>query len=79
MFLPDMCEKLTKFSVNLTVCSNCQIDGEDFINFYGLLRKHELYNPDKSYLRMVEVIQLLEYTLIRLDNTKNRRQILLFC
>ena len=43
-------EKATKidkiFSVNLIVCSNCQIDGEDFVNFCGLLRKHELYQPD---------------------------------
>ena len=31
------------FTVNLTVCSNRQINGEDFINFCGLLRKHELY------------------------------------
>ena len=30
------------FTVDLTLCSKCQIDGEDFINFYGLLRKHEL-------------------------------------
>ena len=40
-------EKATKidkiFIVNLTVRSNCQIDGEDFVNFCGLLRKHELY------------------------------------
>ena len=39
-------EKATKidkiFTVNLTVCSNPQIDGEDFVNFCGLLRKHEL-------------------------------------
>ena len=39
-------EKATKvdkiFDVNLTVCSNRQIDGEDFVNFCGLLRKHEL-------------------------------------
>ena len=39
-------EKATKidevFTVNLTVCSNRQIDGEDFDNFCGLLRKHEL-------------------------------------
>ena len=39
-------EKATKidkiFTVNLTVCSNRQIDGEDFVNFFGLLRKHEL-------------------------------------
>ena len=30
------------FPVNLTVCSNRQIYGEDFGNFHGLLRKHEL-------------------------------------
>ena len=27
----------------MTVCSNRQIDDEDFVNFCGLLRKHELY------------------------------------
>ena len=32
----------TIFTVNLTVCSNRQIDGEDFINFCGLLRKRKL-------------------------------------
>jgi hypothetical protein len=31
------------FTVFLTLCSKCQIDGEDFVNFCGLLRKHELY------------------------------------
>ena len=25
------------FTVDLTLCSKCQIDGEDFFNFYGLL------------------------------------------
>ena len=30
------------FTVDLTVCSKCQIDGEDFFKFCGLLRKHEL-------------------------------------
>ena len=30
------------FSVNLTLCSKCQIDGEDFVNFCDLIRKHEL-------------------------------------
>ena len=29
------------FTVDLTFFRKCQIDGEDFINFYGLLRKHE--------------------------------------
>ena len=31
------------FTVNLTLCSKCQINGEDFVNLCGLLRKHELY------------------------------------
>ena len=30
------------FTINLTVCSNRQIEGEDFVNYCGLLRKHEL-------------------------------------
>ena len=32
------------FTVDLTLCSKRQIDGEDFVNFRGLLRKYELYN-----------------------------------
>ena len=32
------------FTVDLTPCSKRQIDGEDFVNFSGLLRKYELYN-----------------------------------
>ena len=30
------------FTVNLTLCSKCQIDGEDFVNCCGL-RKHKFY------------------------------------
>ena len=30
------------FSVDLTLCSKCQIYGEDFLNIRGLLRKYEL-------------------------------------
>ena len=30
------------FTVDLTLCSKCQIDLEDFVDFCGLLRKHEL-------------------------------------
>ena len=30
------------FTVDLTVCSKCQIDGEEFVKFCGLLRKQEL-------------------------------------
>ena len=40
-------KKATKFgeifTVDSTVFSKCQIDGEDFVNFCGLLRKHELF------------------------------------
>ena len=40
-------KKATKFdkifTVDLTLCSRFQIDGEDFVNFCGLVRKHELY------------------------------------
>ena len=31
------------FTVVLTVTTYCQIDGEDFVNFCGLLRKCKLY------------------------------------
>ena len=31
------------FTVDLTLCSKCQIDGEDLVNFCGLLRKYELH------------------------------------
>ena len=31
------------FNVDLTLCSKCKIDGEDFVNFGGLFRKHDLY------------------------------------
>ena len=34
------------FTVNLTVCSKCQIDGEDFVKCCGLLRKRELYKTE---------------------------------
>ena len=40
-------KKATKFdkifTVDLTLTAYCQINGEDFVNFCGLLRKHELY------------------------------------
>ena len=31
------------FTIDLTLTTQCQIEGEDFVNFCGLLRKHELY------------------------------------
>ena len=30
------------FTVDLMLCSKCQIEGEHFVNFCGLLRKHKL-------------------------------------
>ena len=30
------------FTIDLTVCSICQIDSEDFVKFCGLLGNHEL-------------------------------------
>ena len=30
------------FTVDSTLCSKCQMDGEDFVNFCGPLRKYEL-------------------------------------
>ena len=39
-------EKATKvdeiFTVDLTLTTYFQIDGEDFVNFCGLLRKHKI-------------------------------------
>ena len=39
-------KKATKFdkifTEDLTLCSKCQINSKDFVNFCGLLRKHEL-------------------------------------
>ena len=35
------------FTDNLTLCSGRQIDGEDFVNFCGLPRKHELLKAAK--------------------------------
>ena len=45
-------KKTTKFEKiftgDLTLTTYCQIDGEDFVNFCGLLRKHELYIPHQK-------------------------------
>ena len=53
-------EKATKidkiFTINLTVCSNRQIDGEDFFNFCALLRKPELYDRIAFYCNNSAII-----------------------
>ena len=38
------------FTVDLTLCSNCQMYSEDFVNFCGLRRRHELYHVDVIYV-----------------------------
>ena len=40
-------------TVDLTLCSKCQIDGEDFVNFCGLLRKYDLYNIDRIVMEII--------------------------
>ena len=43
MFSKKATEFDEMFTIDLTICCKCQIDSEDFVNFCGLLRKHELY------------------------------------
>ena len=43
------------FTVDLTLCIKCQIDSEDFVNFCGLLRKHELYEFASWDLSSIEI------------------------
>ena len=40
------------FTVDMTLCSKCQIDGEDFINFCGILGKHKFHKFTKKNLRL---------------------------
>ena len=42
------------FTVDLTVTTYCQIDGEDFVNFCGLLRKRELYPCNFKLIYIVD-------------------------
>ena len=43
-------KKATKIDeiFTVTVTTYCQIDGEDFVNFCGLLKKCELYKPPET-------------------------------
>ena len=44
------------FTVDLTLCSKCQIDGEDFVDFCGLLRKHELHSVASIYPKYDDIL-----------------------
>ena len=46
--------------------SKCQIDGEDFVIFCGLLRKQELY----IYQSDLNVIQSLEVSKFKIQNSQ---------
>ena len=55
------------FTINLTLCSKCQIHGEDFVNFCGLLRKHELYRGSFCSLFLAfGKIQISKFVLAKL-------------
>ena len=49
------------FSVDLTVTTYCQIDGEDFVNFCGLLRKRELYIRNIFCFFFAMILQVNRY------------------
>ena len=51
------------FTVDLTLCSKCQIVGEDFVKFCGLLRKHKLYLFGRSFCTEV-LIEDLKSTIL---------------
>jgi hypothetical protein len=53
------------FTVDLTVCSKCQIDCEDFIKFCGLLRKHELYCAVISFAHLNNAFILMNLNLYK--------------
>ena len=61
-------EKATKieeiFSVDWTVCSKCQMDGEDFVNFCGLLRKHKLYYKKHTLYINIQPTQMGGFHLV---------------
>ena len=44
------------FTVDLTLCSKYQINGEDFVNFCGLFRKDELYGSESDFWIFVNTI-----------------------
>ena len=54
------------FAANMKLCSNCQIDGDNFIHFCGLLRKHELYSRtlNKLFTVLAGNSNLMNYTKI---------------
>ena len=55
--IPKKATKINEiFIVDLTLTTWCQIDGEDFFNFCGLLRKHELYTKKKPFGNLAKLL-----------------------
>ena len=47
------------FTVDLTLTTYCQIDGEDFVNFFGFLSKHELLENNWSNCNCIKQIVII--------------------
>ena len=74
-------KKATKFdeifTVDLTLCSKCQIDREDSVNFCDLLRKHGLsrqkrINCTRAYLRMTVYRKASVTEITKLNQLNNK-------
>ena len=50
------------FTVNLTLCTKCQIESEDFVIYCGLLRKPELYTHYISGLPFIKLLSVCVLT-----------------
>ena len=68
-------------SISNYVVSKCQIDGEDFVNFCGLFRKHKLYlltiklGFSENFTKFNEISSYLDF-----DNFKTKMKIVVkFC
>ena len=54
MFFKKATEIDEIFTVNLTLTTQCQIEGEDFVKLLGRLRKHNFYMSLDRFLTFLE-------------------------
>ena len=47
-----------------TLFSKCQIEGEDFVNFHSLLRKHKLYQSNVSIFHISQKVGGIEIRML---------------
>ena len=62
------------FTVNLTLGSKCQMYSENFVNFRGLLKKHELYN----FFAKRAIVELLPTKCFSLKMDPNLKKLSVF-